>query len=261
MLDYTLEEVIDFINGEIEDAYTEASKEEADELVRKGKEWRGYYPKFKKFGDKAIPKGDPETVRKKDIRHGAKIGNHIYDSHKKKAPGSHYYDHPTSSCITSGSSPYNKKYDEISQKEREIQDKIRKKAKDFQDKEGKEYEIYYGDKNDKEYAKDFIKKTRSEGKHPITADAYSKHAFYLDNPKYKESDKRERDAFRKLSVSNRLADKAKKGFKNKDVEAKWKKFVDKYEETVYDILEAYEYDVISYEDANDYLDMISLFED
>jgi len=32
-------------------------------------------------------------------------------------------------------------------------------------------------------------------------------------------------------------------------------------EAVYDILEAYEYDVISYEDANDYLDMLALFED
>ena len=32
-------------------------------------------------------------------------------------------------------------------------------------------------------------------------------------------------------------------------------------EAVYDILEAYEYDVISYEDANEYLDMLALFED
>ena len=258
MSDYTLEEVIGFINGEIEDAYTEASKEEADELARKGKEWRGYYPKFKKFGDKALPKGDPETVRRKNIRKETGFGTYV--SQLKKKPGKRYYDHPRDISLSSGNSPYNNKYIEISNKEMDLRDKIMQKADDFKRKKGKEYEVYRGGK-DIEAAKDFIKKTRSEGKHPITHDAYVKHAYYIDNPKYEESRKRENDSFRKLDMSERLTERAKKGFKNKDVEAKWKKFVDKYQETVYDILEAYEYDVISYEDANDYLDMLALFED
>jgi len=216
--------------------YTEASKEDADAAAKEGESYRKSSSKYKSRpskGDKRNPKGDLEAIRRKNIRKS--FYNKDQDQPDNMAYNMKHFDPDTFKKFSAGtdyfdSSNYTKK--------------------------SPYYNTYKDNEEDIEKLR-FAKQTNAYGNKP----SYLFGMMKSDDTIKDKLDKDEAMNELKLRMSAKLADKAEKGFKSKAVEERYNKWKSRYESVIENIIEAYEYDVISYEDANDYLDMISLFED
>ena len=185
MTDYTLEEVIDFINDEIEDAYIEATRAE-------------------KYGDSV-------KIYKDALNNSGNLGRYV--SKKATDEAKKILD--------------KKKFDKIAAYGAAMR-ASNKNVSDIIRRSGKYRDFDFEDSTKKNLAKAFVRgaKTARDAK-----------KIYSNKADEKERRKSLKEGYKLLNAYATT------------------------ESVTHDILEAYELGVISYEAANDYLDMLSLFED
>jgi hypothetical protein len=185
MSDYTLEEVIDFINGEIEDAYTEATRDEKYAHATK--------------------------IYKDALNNSGNLGKYV--SRKTTEEAKKMLD--------------KKQYDKIAKLGAGVR-ASGKNASDVVRRSGKFKDFDFEDNSKKNIAKAFIYGNKN---------ARDAKKVYGNKANEKERRKSLKEGYKMLNAMATV------------------------ESVSYDILEAYELGVISYEAANDYLDMLALFED
>ena len=185
MTDYTLEEVIDFINSEIEDAYTEATRDDRYATGAK--------------------------ITKDALNNSGNLGKYV--SKKATDEAKKMLD--------------KKKFDKIAKIGAEMR-AVNKNTSDVVRRSGKFKDFDFEDNSKKNIAKAFIYGNKN---------ARDAKKVYGNKANEKERRKSLKEGYKLLNAYATT------------------------ESVAYDILEAYELDVISYEAANDYLDMLALFED